>query len=410
MSEMAVVSSRKAKIKAYLKTKPNQAKQVLHVMEEPGAFLSTVQIGITMIGILSGAFGEATLSKSLASFLSRIPLLQPYAKDISLILIVFLITYLSIVLGELVPKRIALRHPEPIALKTAFLLKFLGAFTLPFVKLLSFSTTLLLKIMNIKANQESTISNNEINLLMEEGQHSGVFNEHERLFVANILKLDERRVTSIMTPKSKIEFINANTPLNEQIKQLKTTCHTRLPVLSHAEEILGIMDIKSALISVLEDQHHRLLTNLHAPIFFPENGAIMQLLEIFKKNKLHLALIVDEYGDLQGLVTLNDVLGALVGEVEGNSLPEDSSAIMRHDGSWLMDGNLPLDEVCNLLQTETLFDSNQPYHTLAGYLLHLFGHIPKSSDCVESELYRFEIIDMDGTRIDKVLIQTKPIS
>lgn len=406
MSEMALVSSRKPKIKEFAKKKPHQAKKVLEVIAEPSSFLSTVQIGITMIGILSGAFGEATLSKTFADWLAPIHWLDPYRNDIAFLMVVLLITYLSIVLGELVPKKLALQHPEPIALKTAYPLHFLSIITFPFVKLLSLSTRFLVKLIGIKAASEETVSNMEINMLMEEGHHSGVFNAQEKEFVANVLLLDERRANSIMTPKKKMEMLDFYKSMKEQIAVIKGTCHTRLPVCK-GEEILGILDVKTALVSVLEGKQEQLLAELHTPIYFPESGALIHLLELFKENKMHLALIVDEYGDLQGLVTLNDIVEALVGDVEGNSLSEEPAAIRRTDGTWLIDGSMPLSKINEVLQIDFFNLKNHEYQTLAGYLLTCFAHIPKAGEIFETETLRFEIVDMDKARIDKVLVSQK---
>ncbi len=403
MAEMALVSSRKAKIKELAKTKPHQAKKVLEVIAEPSGFLSTVQIGITMIGILSGAFGEATLSKTFAAWLAPIHWLAPYRDDLAFLMVVILITYFSIVLGELVPKKLALQYSEPIALKTAYPLHFLSLLTFPFVKLLSFSTRFLLKLVGIKATSKETISNIEINMLMEEGHHSGVFNAQEKEFVANVLSLDEKRAPAIMTPKKKIEMLNFQHAFHAQVAYLKSTPHSRLPVCK-GEEILGILDVKTALISILDGKKEQILAELHTPIYFPESGALIHLLALFKQNKMHLALIVDEYGDLQGLVTLNDIVEALVGDVEGNSLPEAPVATQRADGTWLMDGSLPLNKINDVLQIDFFILQNQEYQTLAGYLLTCFAHIPTAGETFETETLRFEIIDMDKARIDKVLV------
>jgi putative hemolysin len=376
---------------------------VLEVIAEPSGFLSTVQIGITMIGILSGAFGEATLSKIFANWLMPIQWLAPYRNDVAFVLVVFLITYLSIVLGELVPKKLALRYSEPIALKTAYPLHFLSILTFPFVKLLSLSTQFLLKLIGMKASSADTVSNMEVNMLMEEGHHSGIFNAQEKEFVANVLLLDERRANSIMTPKKKIEMLDFNMSPKEQIEVIKRTMHTRLPVFK-GEEILGVLDVKMALVFLLEGRQEKMLAELHTPIYFPESGALIHLLELFKKNKMHLALIVDEYGDLQGLVTLNDIIEALVGDVEGNSVHEEPTATQRADGTWLIDGSLPLNKINEVLQIDFFNLKNQAYQTLAGYLLNCFTHIPKAGEVFETETLRFEIMDMDKARIDKVLV------
>lgn len=402
MSEMALVSSRKLKIKEFTKTRPHQAKKVLEVLDEPSSFFSTVQIGITMIGILSGAFGEATLSKTIARWLGQFSWLSPYQNDLALVIVVVLITYLSIVLGELVPKKLALQYSEPIALKTAYPLYFLSMVTFPFVKVLSFSTKILLKLLRIRTASKETVTNAEINMLMEEGHHHGVFMEQEKQFVANVLRLDEIKPFTVMTPKKQIQMLNILSSRQEQMNLLKTTRHTRLPV-HKGDEILGIVDVKTALVHILEGKED-FFQELQTPVYFPENSALIHLLELFKHNKMHLALIVDEYGDIQGLVTLNDIVEALVGDVEGNDLLEKPAMVQRADGSWLMDGSLPLHEINEYLKTDYFNDGNQQYHTLAGYLLACFSHIPKAGEVFESNGLRFEIVDMDKARIDKVLV------
>jgi putative hemolysin len=406
MTEIAVVSSRRVRLQQMAREGNQRAQAALELADNPDRFLSTVQIGITLIGILAGAFGGATIAGGLAVLLKDVSWIAPYHQAVALILVVLAITYFSIVLGEIVPKRLALLHPEAIALATANLFKVIARIGYPAVRTLGLSSDLVMKVLGVKKSQEPPVTEEEIKVLIEEGTQAGVFAETEKDMVKSVFRLADREVSVMMTPRLEVVWLNLADPWEINHRKIIETSYSRFPVgQGSLDNVLGIVRAKDALAFCLTHQALDLRQVMTPPLFVPETAPAFQLLETFKKSRPHLALVVDEYGAIQGLVTLNDILETLVGEIRPAGTPAEPEAVQREDGSWLLDGRLPIDELKELFGLARLpEDEDGGYQTLGGLIMTHLGRIPKTADHFEWEGYRFEVVDMDGKRVDKVLV------
>jgi magnesium and cobalt exporter, CNNM family len=406
MTEMAVVSARKVRLQQMAREGNQRARVALDLAENPERFLSTVQIGITLIGILAGAFGGVTIAGWLEVYLKDFSWIYPHQQAVSLALVVLFITYFSIVLGEIVPKRLALIHAERIALATAPLFRVIALIGLPAVRSLSRSSDLVMKMLGVKKSQEPPVTEEEIKVLIEEGTQAGVFAETEKDMVKSVFRLADREVSVMMTPRLEVVWLDLADPWEINHRKIIETSYSRYPVgRGSLDNVLGIVRAKDALAFCLTHQALDLRQVMTPPLFVPETAPAFQLLETFKKSRPHLALVVDEYGAIQGLVTLNDILETLVGEIRPADAPAEPEAIQREDGSWLLDGRLPIDELKELFGLTRLpEDKDGGYQTLGGLIMTHLGRIPKTADHFEWEGYRFEVVDMDGKRVDKVLV------
>jgi putative hemolysin len=405
-SEIAVVSARKVRLERMANQGNAKAKTALKLAKFPNDFLSTVQIGITLIGILSGAVGGATIAQRLKPFLETIPWLAPYSEGISLGIVVTLITYLSLVIGELMPKRMALSNPEQVACSVAKPMRLLSRITAPLVRLLSVSTDGLLKLFGISASEELPLTEEEIKVLIEQATESGTFEESEQEMVERVFRLGDRPIKAIMTPKLEIVWLDFDAPLEETERQVMESNHSRFPVSRGSlDNCLGILRGNNFLSARLRGQEIDLATMLQPSLYVPESTTALKILEQFKRTGVQIALVTDEYGSIEGLVTLNDLMQAIVGDIPSSEHWEEPMVIQRDDGSWLLDGLLSTDEVKDLLDKELLpGEETGYYHTLGGFVVTFLGHIPRSGDHFEWEGMRFEVVDMDGTRVDKVLV------
>jgi putative hemolysin len=406
MSEMAVVSARKARLHQRADEGHAGAKAALELANDPSSFLSTIQVGITAIGVLTGAIGEAAMAGAFSEQIALVPALAPYSQGIALSLIVLGITYLSVVIGELVPKRIALHRPEGIASLMARPMQWLARLAYPVVKLLSASSELVLKLLRVRPVREPPVTQEEIQVLMEQGAEAGVFEETEQTLVSNILRLDQKKAAAIMTPRMDIFFLDVEDPFDENRRKIIANAHSRIPVCKGGlDHILGTLHSKDLLARSLSGQAVDLTASLRAPLYVPETISPIQLLETFKKTRNHLALIIDEYGELQGLVTLHDVLEAIAGDIPTVEMAEEPLAVQRADGSWLIDGTLSVDKFKELFELETLpKEEAGNYHTVGGFVMMELGRVPAVTDRFEQSGLRFEVIDMDRNRVDKVLV------
>ncbi|MEO8628586.1 MAG: hemolysin family protein [Betaproteobacteria bacterium] len=406
MAEIAVVSARKSRLQQSAEEGDTGAAAALALASDPSHFLSTTQVGITSIGILSGAFGEATLSKSLGQALAQIPLIAPYSNAIALAIVVLIITYVSLIIGELVPKRLALHNPEAFASAAARPMAALSRVAFPLVRILSASTDFVIKVLGARASTEPPVSEAEINVLMEQGAEAGVFEETEKQIVSNILRLDEQRIGALMTPRLDILFLDIEDAYEDNRHKLIESPYSRLPVCKGGtDNVLGIVQAKELLARALSGQPFDLLSSVRPPLYVPNSITAMQLLETFKKNGYHVALVVDEYGELQGLVTMNDVLEAIVGDIGSEDTQTDPLAVKREDGSWLLDGMLPVEDFKKLFDIDELPDEESgSYHTISGFVMMQLGRVPVVPDHFEWGGFRFEVVDMDRSRIDKVLV------
>ncbi len=411
MSEMAIVSSRRARLLQRVEGGDRGAKVALELAGSPDRFLSTVQVGITLIGILAGAFGGATLAEPLKNVLQGWPLAAPYAEGLALGIVVLVITYLSLVVGELVPKRLALAHPEPIASFVAPPIRFLSRIAAPLVAVLSASASGLLRLMGIKASSQTPVTPEEIMVMLSLGRQAGSVEASEQDLVARVFRLGERNVSSIMTPRTDMIWIDLNDPIGDSMRAMSSAGHTYFPACrGSVENVVGVVSIKAQWARMVRKQPPDLGAEVHPALYVPESMPALKLLETFKQKNRHVALAVDEYGGVSGLVTLNDVLEAIVGDIPtGDMTDSEPEATRRADGSWLLDGSITLDDLRDTLKlSETPREEGADYNTLGGFLMSHLGRIPNVTDTVEWNGWRFEIVDMDGHRVDKVLVQEPP--
>ena len=407
MSELAVVSSRHVRLQGLADRGAAGAAAAIALAASPGRFLSTVQVGITLIGILMGAFGGATLSAGLAAWLRTRSGLAPYAEELAIVIVVLAIAYFSLVFGELVPKRLALHAPEAIAARVARPMQWLSAAMLPFVKLLTLSTEGVLRLLGVPERVKQTVTEAEIDGLMKIGAEAGVFERAEREFVARVLRLDAQSVGAIMTPRVDIVALKLDAPLAENLKLVRREGYTRLPVCRGSlAEIVGILDTLDLLDPALADRPLELQAHLRPALYVPETIHVIRLLELFKQHKEHLALVVDEYGELQGLVTMTDVLEAIVGEVPEADEGESPEIVRRDDGSLLVDGGASLANLRAALDRtlELPAEEANAYQTVGGLVMARLARVPRAGDRFDFAGLRFEVLDMDRRRVDKVLV------
>ena len=410
MSEMAVVSSRKARLQRMADDGFPGAKSAVLLNEEPSAFLSTVQVGITTIGILSGVVGEGLIASPIAAWLSQFEWFAPYAKPLSLAVVVVLITYLSVVIGELVPKRLALLAPERIASVVARPMVWFSGVTKPLVWLLSSTSNLLLRLLGAKRTDEPPVTDDEIKVLMEQGAEAGVFHESEQAIVSNVLRLDDQRIGAIMTPRMDIHAIDLEEGDEVVRGAIADAVHSRVVVCRGGlDHILGVLRIGDLLKPALQGEPLDVERHLTPALFVPETLSTTQLLENFRRERVQFGLIVDEYGDLQGLVSLTDVLTSIVGDLPEQDDTGEVDVVQREDGSWLVDGSVGLERLKQVLEIDELPEEEERgFHTIGGFAMHRLGRIPSVADHFVAAGFRFEVVDMDRNRVDKVLVARMP--
>lgn len=405
MAEMAVVSSRKARLQRLTDDGSPGAQSALSLHTEPSNFLSAIQVGITSVGILSGAIGETVLADPLAARLAGIPLIAPYARGIALTVVVVGLTYFSVVIGELVPKRLALLAPEGIASLIARPMMWFAESVRPLVWLFTASSGLLLRLTGARRKDEPPVTDEEINVLMEQGAEAGVFHESEQAIVSNVLRLDEQRIASIMTHRNDIYQIDLAEPEAEIRRRIAESPYTRIVVCRDGlEHIVGLLRSSDLLKAALAGEALNVEAQLRPPLYVPEGVSTTRLLENFRKARAQCALIVDEYGELEGLVTLTDVLTSIVGDLPSSDAVEEQDVVAREDGSWLMDGSVPVERFKSVLEVEEDLPDEEEFNTLGGFVMHMLGRIPAVADHFEWNGWRLEVVDMDRKRVDKVLV------
>ena len=412
MAEIAIVSSRKARLKALAGEGSSKAQVALAMAQEPTRFLSTVQIGITLVGIFAGAFGGATLSEKLAVWLTQFPALASYSGALSLIIVVGAITYFSLIIGELAPKRIALTNPEARAMMLAKPMAFLSRLASPFVWFLTLSTNLILKGFGLGKDVEAPPSEEEISHLIEQGTTAGVFHKAERAMVEGVLRLDELPVTEIMTRRTKIVWLSIADSDEVNWRKIVASGHSHFPVYEGTRDnVVGMVSVKSLWANAAMGVANDLRNHLVRPLFVPDSITAVQLLETFKKSGKHLALVTDEFGSIQGLVSLIDVMEAIVGDLPQPGDRRTPDAVQREDGSWLIDGGMPVEEFRRRFNTGLLpHEDREIFETLGGFMVDRFGHIPAAGENFTWNGWRFEIVDMDRHRVDKVMLNKTPAS
>jgi putative hemolysin len=410
MSEIAVVTSKRIRLQKLSENGSRGAQAALDLSDSPSRFLSTIQVGITLIGIFNGAFGEASLVERLTPEVALIPVISVYAREVALAIVVVGITFASLILGELVPKRIAMQYPEVVASLVAAPMLWLSRLMGPFVKVLTGTTEFILRILGMHHKKDDAVTEEEIAGLFREGTDAGLFEKTEHDIVSRALRLDDQRVAGLMTPRLDVHFIDLEDSIEVNLAKIADSSYNRFPVcrgdISH---VIGIVHAGSLFEQAIRGKAINtvdIAAAIRPPLFVPETISAMQLLETLKKNRAELALVIDEYGEIEGIVTLSDVLGALVGDVSVIDEHHEVDGVRRDDGSWLIDGGVSFDRFRELLETDVRFpeEASGTYHTLAGFVMTFLGHIPQMSDSFEWEGYRIEVVDMDRNRIDRLLI------
>lgn len=406
MSEMALTAARKARLQVMVENREPGAQAAMDLHENPTRFLSTVQIGITSIGVLNGIVGEAAFSQPLAAWLVQdLGVAQRPASLMATGLVVVIITVLTIIFGELVPKRIGQTYPEQVARLAATPMNWLSAATRPLVVLLSACTNAVLRLLGIRSDGARAVTEEEIAASLEEGVDAGVIEAQEHMMVRNVFRLDDRQIGSMMIPRAEIVWIDVSATTPEVLALIAEHGHTRYPVCRGGlDDVLGVVGAHRLLQPLAQQQALDLATLVQPPVFVPETLSGMELLEHFRTSGADLVFVVDEYGAVQGVISERDVLEAITGEF-ATPTDEDAWAVRREDGSWLMDGLIPVPELKDRLDVKELPEEERGrYNTLAGMVMLLLGRLPRTADVVTWQGWRFEVVDLDGKRVDKVLV------
>ncbi len=402
MSELAVVSSRKSRLEHLANQGSRGARAALRLIDDPSRFLSTVQIGITLVGIIAGAFSGATLGQRLGAWLNTFPSISPYGYSIGVSITLVGITYLSLIIGELVPKRIALAHPERVASLVAGPMRGLSLVAAPAIWVLHVSTERVLRILGLADTRETTVTEDEVKSLIAEGTQAGIFVPQEQEMIEGVLRLADRSVRVIMTPRTRIVWVDVKSDRNTIIDMVRSHRFSRLLVCDGTvDHPVGVIHTKNLLPEALSCDEVTLSKLITPLLYVPDRTTILKLLSRFKKEKVHLAVVLNEYGTTEGLVTLTDVIEAIAGDLPERGEDDGPQVVQREDGSWLADGTVPTDEV----ETLTGIYMGENVEMLAGFVLHHLGQIPKTGASFLHGNARFEVVDMDGNRIDKVLIE-----
>jgi putative hemolysin len=410
MSEMALTAARKARLAVMVEAGEAGAQAAMDLHEQPTRWLSTVQIGITSIGILNGIVGDAAFSAPLSAWLREQFGVPHRASDISATaLVVIIITFLTIIFGELVPKRLGQMFPESVARHVARPMDWLSNATRPFVWLLTGCTETILKLLGIRETNSRAVTEEEIAASLEEGVDAGVIEAHEHLMVRNVFRLDERQIGSMMIPRTEIAWIEADAPLQQVLAIISDHPHSRFPVCRGGlDDVIGVLPAQRLIVPLAAGQTPPLAELVQPPVFVPETLSGMELLEHFRVSEAQLVFVVDEYGAVQGVITVRDVLEAITGEFAPPSA-DNAWAVQREDGSWLMDGLIPVPELKDRLEIKELPEEDRGrYNTLAGMIMLLLGRLPVTTDRVDWLGWRFEVVDLDGKRVDKVLVTRAP--
>ncbi len=409
--EIAMVSARKTRLQQRSDDGNRGAADALELLKDPNQqYLSTIQIMITMIDTLAGGIGGAMLANPLAEVLHKVSWLAPAADTVALIFVVVVITYFSIVLGELIPKRIAVSKPEDVVCQLSPAIRKLTRLMRPLTRLLSTSTSLGIKLLRIDTQAEPSITEDEIKVFIEQGRDIGLIEQTESDMFSGIFRLGDRRVDVLMTPRTDLEWIDIEDDQHTIISELMHSEYSRIPVgRGSLDDVLGMVNVKELIGIDLHSPNFHLTDYIREPMFVPENMQALKVFEQFRATGTHQALVIDEYGGVQGMVTLYDVLEAIVGEIPLDAEDQEQEVVQRADGSYLLDGMLPIDEIKELLDFDELPDEGRAgYQTLSGFVMNQLGSIPRVGQTFTWDTYRFEVVDMDGRRVDKVLVMRLP--
>jgi putative hemolysin len=408
MSEIAVVTARKSRLQELANNGKARARAALELANAPNPFLSSVQIGITLVGILAGAFGGGALTEWIAAQLNTIPVISPYSRSIALGIVVLGITYFSVIIGELVPKRLALGHPETIAMLMAPPMRLLLKVCAPVVHLLSFSTDLVFRLFGKKLDEQTSVTEEEVRTLVRQGTAAGVFEELEQDMVEAVFQLGDKSARALMTPRTQIVWLDVNDTVERIRAKLSDSGHSRFPVCTGSlDNVVGVVQAKDLLASVLSDKTVNPQASMQQPAFVPRGMPALQVLDHIKQSGSHIVLVVDEYGGIEGLLTHHDILEAIAGDMPLGKTPPEPKAVQRKDGSWLLDGMLSIDEFKEIFHLDSLpGEKKDTFQTLGGFIFTQMGRVPSASEQFEWNGLRFEVVDMDGKRIDKVLVSS----
>ena len=404
MSEIALVTARKARLQKLIDEGDSAAAAALKLGEDPTRFLSTIQIGITSIGVLNGIFGEAALAGPFSDWLETLGLQTKAADTLATAIVVVVITYFSIVVGELVPKRLGQTNPEAIARLVARPINLLAKITKPFVWLLTVSTQKLLKLIGVKETNESAMTEDEIHAVLAEGTSSGAIEQNEHTMIRNLFRLDDRQISSLMVPRSDVVCLDVNDSFEEHMAIIEAHDHERFPVIDgNFEDMLGVVNARQWMLQAIKGQRDlRQGDVLEKPLYIPETITGMELLNNFKESGVAMAFVIDEYSVVQGIITMQDLIEAITGEFKPRD-PANSWAVQRDDGSWLLDGHIPVPELKDVLALDDVPEEERGhYHTLSGMFMFVTGHVPREAETIEWDGWKFTILDMDGRSIDKV--------
>lgn len=402
LAELAIVSSRRARLQAMVDREVVGARRALALASDPGRFLSTVQIGITLVGVLSGAFSGATLGLRLAEWFAQLGPPAGVAEAVGVGMVVTVITYFSLVIGELVPKQIALRNPEKIAVRVAPAMTAMARIASPVVWFLDISGRAVLRALGYQAQAEHRVTDEEIRTLMAEAETAGVIEPGERAMIAGVMRLGDRPVRAVMTPRREVDMVDLTDGPDDIRRTILDSVHSRLPV--HAgtpDEMLGIIQAKGLLDAYLRGERPDIKSQVRPAANVPDTADALDVVDVIKGSPVHMALVHDEYGHFQGVVTNADILEAIVGDFRTDEGPAEPDAVQRDDGSWLIAGSMPVDEMADRLFVAV--PQERGYHTAAGFMLNQLGHLPNVGESFDSQGWRFEVIDLDGHRIDKIL-------
>lgn len=408
MSEIAIISSRRTRLQQMAATGNQGAATALELAEEPNRFLSTVQVGITLVSILNGAFGGSTIAEPLSDLLSGLPALAPYADALSLALVVSVITYLTVVMGELVPKRLALQGATTLASLVSRPMRLLSIAATPVVRLFSVSTDLVLRLLGVSDPAVANVTEEEIRILMAEGVQAGSIPKEEQEMIEGVFRLDDRPLMALMTPRTEIEWLDVNALPETLWAQVTGSSHSRFPVCDgDLDRVIGLVGARDLLETCKGNHDLDLRQIMYEPLYLPANMRARQSLERFRQTGRQIALLIDEYGGVEGLVTLFDILEAIVGDIPTMEELAEPPVMPRDDGSWLVDGLMLIDDFKAYFGISHL-PAEGDYNTLGGFMIHNIGHLPRSGNSFTWSRWRFEVMDMDGNRIDKVLVQLVP--
>jgi putative hemolysin len=408
MTEIAVVSARKARLQQWANEGNHRAQNALDLANSPNRFLATIQVVITLITLLTGAYGGSTIAEIVARHMEGIPFLSEYRERIALTLVVVVVGFLQVIFGELVPKTVALNHAERIAAMAAWPMQVISRIAYPAVSLLGIITDFILRLVGSKPSSEPPVTGDEINVMIAQGTEAGVFQESQQDMVESVIELNERRINSIMTPRPDIVWLDVESPFEENREKILGSSYSRFPVCRGGlDDVLGIIHTKDMLADCIAGRAIDLVAHTRKALTIPETIPVLKSLESFKESGIHIALVIDEYGSLQGLVTLNDIMEVIVGDIDTHDQKEEKpGAVKREDGSWLVDGMQAIEDFKELMEIEHLPEEDtDTYQTLGGFVMMKLGRIPKAGEHFMQDDVRYEVMDMDGNRVDKVLVK-----